>query len=171
MKLPRTFPEESRAWPRWRRLLALALLAGCKKAAKPAPPAAPKPAAGTSTPMRRRGGQPPGTEFVSVFDDSPPPGNKGRDPFNPDSTSRNPAACRAEVNRSQRPGGPPVEALQRHRLDPGRLAGPYQQPILDAHRIRPPPSASLAAPSRSKSSGLARTMLTLRLTTAPPKPD
>jgi hypothetical protein len=31
-------------------------------------------------------------EFVSVFDDSPPPGNKGRDPFNPDSTLRNPVS-------------------------------------------------------------------------------
>ena len=74
-------------------LMALAVLPGCKKAASPTVASAksapgtlagnPKGVAGTHTNLP--------TDFVSVFDDSPPPGNKGRDPFNPDSTVRNPA--------------------------------------------------------------------------------
>jgi hypothetical protein len=69
--------------------LALAVLPGCKKAPKPAAPAPPKPAAEKTNAIVATNLS---SEFVSVFDDSPPPGNKGRDPFNPDSNSRYPVS-------------------------------------------------------------------------------
>jgi len=69
-------------------LLFLALLPGCKKKPAPAPGPAPKPAVAavrtnsvaTNTDMA--------AEFVSVFDDRPPPENSGLDPFNPQSSRR-----------------------------------------------------------------------------------
>jgi hypothetical protein len=90
MKSPPLFPKQAAAVAV--ALLALAVLPGCKKAAKPAAPAAPKPAAGAAaagTNTAAGMGTNLGGEFVSVFDDSPPPGNKGRDPFNPNSAARN----------------------------------------------------------------------------------
>jgi hypothetical protein len=105
MKLPPPFPKRA-ALAALAALaasvVALALLAGCKKKPAPAPPPPPKPAAtnavaGAGTNLV--------TEFVSVFDDSPPPGNKGRDPFNPDSKSRYPVPS-AAVTPSASPAGP-----------------------------------------------------------------
>jgi len=102
MKLPPLIPKKATLAAVAGALLALAVLPGCKKAVRPAAPAPAKPgtvtntAAGTGTNLA--------TEFVSVFDDSPPPGNKGRDPFNPDSTVRNPAA--PPVAKANGPAGP-----------------------------------------------------------------
>ena len=68
----------------------LALFSGCS----PAKPAPPKPAAATTT---TKAGTSTATvadlanQFRSVFDDSLPPGNKGRDPFFPNSIRRMPA--------------------------------------------------------------------------------
>jgi predicted small lipoprotein YifL len=91
MKSPAPYPKKAAVAALAGALMALAVLPGCgKKAPTPAahPPA--KPAAVTNTTAEAAtNGE---AEFVSVFDDSPPPGNKGRDPFNPDSTNRNPAA-------------------------------------------------------------------------------
>jgi hypothetical protein len=91
MKSPTSFPKKAAAAALAGALLALAVLPGCgKKPARPAasPPA--KPAAGTNTTAGTTTNV--AAEYVSVFNDSPPPGNIGRDPFNPDSTNRNPAA-------------------------------------------------------------------------------
>ena len=90
MKWPRLFPKKATLAAVAGGLLALAVLPGCKKAVRPAAPPPAKPAAGTNSTAGT--GTNLAMEFVSVFDDSPPPGNKGRDPFNPDSTTRNPAA-------------------------------------------------------------------------------
>jgi hypothetical protein len=95
MKLPRPCPTKAALAAVAGVLMALAVLPGCNKPAKPAAPGPAKPAAGAAAAGAKIAA---GTEtnmaaeFVSVFDDSPPPGNKGRDPFNPDSTLRNPAA-------------------------------------------------------------------------------
>jgi hypothetical protein len=88
MKVPPLFPKQAAAAALAGAMMALAVLPGCKKAARPPAPPPAKPAADTNTAAGT--GTNLVTEFVSVFDDSPPPGNKGRDPFNPDSTSRNP---------------------------------------------------------------------------------
>ncbi|HXR07228.1 MAG TPA: hypothetical protein VN765_07845 [Candidatus Acidoferrum sp.] len=90
MKLPRTCPKKAALAALAGMLMALTVLTGCKKPAKPAGPAPLKPAAGATTAVVTATNLP--AEFVSVFDDSPPPGNKGRDPFNPDSTLRNPVS-------------------------------------------------------------------------------
>lgn len=89
-------------------ILALAILPGCKKAAHPVAPSPNKPpagaaAAGTNTPAATATNAV--SEFDSVFDDSPPPGNNGRDPFNPQSTRRNPAPPKI-VNTTNTPSGP-----------------------------------------------------------------
>jgi hypothetical protein len=107
MKLLRIFPQRTALAVLAGALLALALLPGCKKAAKPAPPAAPKPAAHLNTNAVPGANLP--TEFVSVFDDSLPPGNKGRDPFNPDSTSRNPAAAEPKSTAPTAPVAPQLK--------------------------------------------------------------
>ncbi|MGA2543627.1 MAG: hypothetical protein ABSG78_18925 [Verrucomicrobiota bacterium] len=90
MKLPRTCPKKAALAALAGVLMALTVLPGCKKPVKPAAPAPLKPAAGVTTAVVTATNLP--AEFVSVFDDSPPPGNKGRDPFNPDSTLRNPVS-------------------------------------------------------------------------------
>jgi len=107
MKLLRIFPQRTALAVLAGALLALALLPGCKKAVKPAPPGAPKPAARLNTNAVPGASLP--TEFVSVFDDSPPPGNKGRDPFNPDSTSRNPAAVEPKSTAPTAPTAPQLK--------------------------------------------------------------
>ncbi len=86
-------------------------------------PPAPTPPAGTATNLA--------AEFVSVFDDSPPPGNKGRDPFNPDSHRSEPGS--SQVPRTTVPrgtGGSPVEASKRGGVA-GKMAGRHQQPYSD----------------------------------------
>jgi hypothetical protein len=90
MKLPPRFTGKAAAAVLAGSLMALAVLPGCKKAARPAAPPPPRNAAVTNTAAGT--GTNLAEEFIAVFDDSPPPGNKGRDPFNPDSTNRNPAA-------------------------------------------------------------------------------
>jgi hypothetical protein len=84
-------------------LMALAVLPGCKKTAKPPAPAARKSIAGAPAAANTTAGSRINlaAEFISVFDDSPPPGNKGRDPFNPNSHLRDPAPPPAP-----RPGSP-----------------------------------------------------------------
>jgi hypothetical protein len=111
-------------------LLALAVLPGCKKAARPAAPAPAKPAAGTNTAAGM--GTNRVTDDVSVFDDSPPPGNKGRDPFNPDSTSRNPAAPLPAQTGS--PAGPAEMQLKLQGVggSPGRWVAVINNHILTA---------------------------------------
>ena len=101
-------------------ILALAVLPGCKKAAHPGAPTLKKPpavaaAAGTNTPAATATNAVP--EFDSVFDDSPPPGNKGRDPFNPLSNRRNPAPPKM-VNNNTPPG--PADAQFRLQSVAGR---------------------------------------------------
>lgn len=101
MKLPRPCPTKAALAAVAGVLMALAVLPGCNKPAKPAAPGPAKPAAGAAAAGAKIAA---GTEtnmaaeFVSVFDDSPPPGNKGRDPFNPDSTLRNPVAVAPRTN-------------------------------------------------------------------------
>ena len=101
-------------------ILALAILPGCKKAAHPAAPPLNKPpagaaAAGPATPAATATNAV--SEFDSVFDDSPPPGNKGRDPFNPQSNRRNPAPPKI-VNTNTAPG--PADAQLRLQSVAGR---------------------------------------------------
>jgi hypothetical protein len=107
-------------------VLALALLPGCKKAPKPAAPPLPKPAANKTNAVAAASLP---LEFVSVFDDSPPPGNKGRDPFNPDSTSRYPAA---EAPKSTAPSSsePPLLKLYSVAGSPGRWLAVINNQIL-----------------------------------------
>ncbi len=85
-------------------LMALALLPGCGKAAKqgagvPAKPGSGPGASGTNTTAGARTSL--AAEFVSVFDASLPPGNKGKDPFNPLSQRVDPRA-----SSPGRPGSP-----------------------------------------------------------------
>jgi hypothetical protein len=94
MKLPPLFPKKTTLATLTGALMALALLPGCNKTARPAAPGTPKPAAGgaaaaASTTAGSRTDL--AAEFVSVFNDSPHPGNKGRDPFNPNSHALDPA--------------------------------------------------------------------------------
>ena len=119
MKLLRTCPKKAALAALAGALLALALLPGCKKAAKPPPPPHPKPAATASLNTNDAPGSGLPAEFVSVFDDSPPPANKGRDPFNPDSTSRNPAAV---VPQPTAPTAPVAPVLKLYGItgSPGR---------------------------------------------------
>ncbi len=100
-------PQESRPGRAGRRPAGPGPPARCKKAVKPAPPAHPRLAAIVNTNVVEATNLP--SEFVSVFDDSPPPGNKGRDPFNPDSTSRNPAAV---VSKPSAPTAPVAPQLK-----------------------------------------------------------
>ncbi len=86
--------------------LALTVLSGCKKAPKPAAPVHLKTAADNTNAVSSTNLP---VEFVSVFDDSPPPGNKGRDPFNPDSTSRYPAS---EAPKPTGPASPVAPQLK-----------------------------------------------------------
>jgi hypothetical protein len=72
-------------------LVVLILLPACSKGAKPAAAPAAKSAAQAMTNVVASTNV--SAEYVSYFDDSLPPGNKGRDPFNPDSNSRYPAAA------------------------------------------------------------------------------
>ena len=72
-------------------LMALILLPGCGKPSKPGAGVRPSPPAarGLPAPTPQPGRGPNlAVEYVSVFDNSSPPGNKGRGPFNPDSKSR-----------------------------------------------------------------------------------
>jgi len=94
MKLPPTFPKRV-TLAAAAALMALAVLPGCNKGANPAahPPsksAAEAAAAGAGNAAGARASL--AADFVSVFDDSPPPGNKGRDPFHPNATYRDPVA-------------------------------------------------------------------------------
>lgn len=109
-------------------LLALAVLPGCKKAAHPGAPPPPKPAAATNTTTGT--GTNLSTEKVSVFDDSPPPGNKGRDPFNPDSHSRDPAA--PAIPKTNSPAGPVELQLKLQAVggSPGRWVAVINNHIL-----------------------------------------
>jgi hypothetical protein len=120
-------------------LLALAVLPGCKKAAKPAGPAAPKPAAGaaaagTNSSARAATNLVAGV-FDSVFDDRLPPENKGRDPFNPDSTARNPAPVEPKTTVATGPVDPQLK-LQGVAGSPGRRVAVINGHILT---IKDPP--------------------------------
>jgi hypothetical protein len=92
MKLPPTFPKKATLAAAAAALMALAVPTGCNKGANPAAHPSSKSAgagdAGANTAAGARVNL--DAEFVSVFDDSPPPGNKGRDPFNPNSSYRDP---------------------------------------------------------------------------------
>jgi len=128
MKLPTPFPKKAAAAALAGALLALAVLPGCKKAVRPAAPPPAKPAASTNTAAGT--GTNLVTEFVSVFDDSPPPGNKGRDPFNPDSTNRNPVApLIAKTPSSAGPVDPQLK-LQGVGGSPGRWVAVINNHIL-----------------------------------------
>ena len=102
MKWPPLIPKQAALAAVAGALLALAVLPGCKKTVRPAPPPPANPAAVTNTAAGTVTNH--AAEFVSVFDDSPPPGNKGRDPFNPDSHVRDPAA--PAVPKTNGPVGP-----------------------------------------------------------------
>ena len=134
MKLPLLYPKKAAAAALAGALVALAVLPGCKKAARPGAPPSAKPAAGTNA----AGGKATNivTEFVSVFDDSPPPGNKGRDPFNPDSTNRNPVAL--AMPRTTVSTGPaePQFKLQGVGGSPGRYVAVISNHILT---VKDPP--------------------------------
>jgi hypothetical protein len=90
-------------------LMALALLPGCGKAAKqggggPAKAGSGPGAAGTNSAAGARTNL--AAEFVSVFDNSLPPGNKGKDPFNPLSQRVDP---HAPSPGRPGPAAPPVD--------------------------------------------------------------
>jgi len=150
MKLLRIFPQRTALAVLAGALLALALLAGCKKAAKPAPPAAPKPAAHVNTNAVPGASLP--TEFVSVFDDSPPPGNKGRDPFNPDSTSRNPAAVEPKSTAPTAPVAPQLKLYSVTGSSGHWLAHINNQFLMLTDPATFPPAASIRAFASSRES-------------------
>jgi hypothetical protein len=91
MKMPPIIPKKAALAALAGALLALAVLPGCKKAVHPAAPPPAKPAAGTNTTAGTGTNVVKEDPSISVFNDGLPPGNKGKDPFNPDSTVRNPA--------------------------------------------------------------------------------
>jgi hypothetical protein len=94
MNMPPIIPKTAAAAAVSAALLALVVLPGCKKAAKPAaaPPAKASAGAAASVTNTVAGTATNAlSERLSFFDWSPPPGNKGRDPFNPNSHSRDPA--------------------------------------------------------------------------------
>jgi hypothetical protein len=86
MKPQSRFPSKSTLAAVAAALMALALLPGCGEASKqggggPAKPGSDSGAASTNTAAGARTNL--AAEFISVFDASLPPGNKGKDPFNP----------------------------------------------------------------------------------------
>lgn len=128
MKWPRLFPKKPALAAVAAALLSLAVLPGCKKTVRPAAPPPPKPAAATNT--TAGSGTNLATKQVSVFDDSPPPGNKGRDPFNPDSHSRDPAA--PAIPKTNSPAGPVESQLKLQAVggSPGRWVAVINNHIL-----------------------------------------
>ena len=128
MKLPPTFPKKAALAAVAAALTALAILPGCGKGAKPAARPSSKSAAGAAgggTNTAAGSSVRLATEFVSVFDGSPPPGNKGRDPFNPNSQYRVPTLP------------PPLQG------ETGTLAGP-QDPQLRLYGVAGSPKRWLA---------------------------
>lgn len=90
-------------------LLALGLVlccAGCKR--KPAPAARPAAAPPKATVLAETNST--AEQFVSVFEDLPP--SRGRDPFFPDSTRRNPAPAPMAVVQAPKPAPRPVLHLK-----------------------------------------------------------
>ncbi len=135
MKLLRTCPKKAALAAVAGVLLALAVLPGCNKAAKPVAAALPKPAPVAKTTGGTGTNLP--AEFVSVFDDSPPPGNTGRDPFNPDSTLRNPAAVGPKITATTVVAAPLLR-LYSVTGSPGRWMVVINNQIIDSTEINKP---------------------------------
>ena len=129
MKWPPIIPKKAALAAAAGALLALAVLPGCKKAVHPAAPPPAKPAAGTNT-TAAAGTNVVGKSSISVFNAGPPPGNKGRDPFNPDSTVRNPVPVQVPITASR--AGPADPQLKLFGVvgSPGRWLATINSAIL-----------------------------------------
>jgi hypothetical protein len=131
MKPPPNFPKKAALAALAASLIALALLPGCGKPAKPAARAPAKPAPNPEAAAAAAGARTNlAVEFVSAFDNSLPPGNKGRDPFNPLSQSRIPAPLKVPVSGSNAAPSDPQLKLRGVVGSPGHWLASINNQIL-----------------------------------------